>query len=134
MNFNEDLPTEFEFVVDDIEAVGELIDRFHLIWACLGALKLRIGQVWSELRTMDIKVTGLGTPLSLANERVDLERTRLNECTRVANCKLPLVKLAVLAGLIAGGILLASFTPLGDFLSREGVGVAIEWLRGHWRA
>ena len=41
-----------------------------------------------------------------------------------------LMKLGVLAGLIVGGIVLASFTPLGQFLSREGIGVAIEWLRG----
>lgn len=42
----------------------------------------------------------------------------------------PLVKLAVLATLIVGGVLLASFTPVGDYLSRDGIGRAITWLRG----
>lgn len=41
-----------------------------------------------------------------------------------------LTKLGVLALLLAGGALAAAFTPLGDYLSREGVGEAIAWLRG----
>jgi uncharacterized membrane protein YdjX (TVP38/TMEM64 family) len=40
-----------------------------------------------------------------------------------------LVRLAVLAALLLGGALAAAFTPLGDYLSREGVGEAISWLR-----
>jgi len=41
-----------------------------------------------------------------------------------------LLKLGALAVLLVGGALAAAFTPLGDFLSREGIGQAIEWLRG----
>lgn len=41
-----------------------------------------------------------------------------------------LLRLGVLAALVIGGALAASFTPLGDYLSREGVGQAIAWLRG----
>lgn len=41
----------------------------------------------------------------------------------------PLLKLGALAALILGAGLAAAFTPLGDYLSREGVGQAIEWLR-----
>ncbi|MEM7415359.1 MAG: DUF547 domain-containing protein [Gemmatimonadota bacterium] len=40
-----------------------------------------------------------------------------------------LVRLAGLAGLVVAGALAAAFTPLGDVLSREGIGDAIEWLR-----
>ncbi len=40
-----------------------------------------------------------------------------------------LLKLGVLAALLVGGALVAAFTPLGDYLSREGIGQGIEWLR-----
>ena len=40
-----------------------------------------------------------------------------------------LLKLAALAALLVGGALVAAFTPLGDYLSRDGIGQAIEWLR-----
>jgi len=39
------------------------------------------------------------------------------------------VRLGVLVALVVAGAAIASFTPLGDYLSREGVGDAIEWLR-----
>jgi uncharacterized membrane protein YdjX (TVP38/TMEM64 family) len=32
--------------------------------------------------------------------------------------------------ILASGAMLAAFTPLGDYLSRDGVGLAIDWLRG----
>lgn len=41
----------------------------------------------------------------------------------------PLLKLGALAALIVGGALVASFTPVGDYLSRDGIGIAIDWLR-----
>ncbi len=41
-----------------------------------------------------------------------------------------LLKLAILAGLLVSGAAAAAFTPVGDYLSREGVGQGIEWLRG----
>ena len=41
-----------------------------------------------------------------------------------------LLKLGALALLLVGGALAATLTPLGDYLSREGVGEAIAWLRG----
>ena len=41
-----------------------------------------------------------------------------------------LPKLAILAGLLGAGAAAAAFTPVGDYLSREGVGQGIEWLRG----
>lgn len=41
----------------------------------------------------------------------------------------PLLKLGALALLVVGGAVAASFTPLGDYLSRDGIGVAIDWLR-----
>ncbi len=41
-----------------------------------------------------------------------------------------LLRLAVLAALLAAGALAAAFTPLGEYLSRDGIGQAIEWLRG----
>jgi len=41
-----------------------------------------------------------------------------------------LVKLAILGVLIVSGALAATLTPLGEYLSREGVGQAITWLRG----
>ena len=40
------------------------------------------------------------------------------------------LKLTVLVLIIAGGGLAAALTPLGDYLSRDGVSEAIEWLRG----
>jgi uncharacterized membrane protein YdjX (TVP38/TMEM64 family) len=40
------------------------------------------------------------------------------------------VKLGVLVAILAGGAMAAAFTPLGDYLSRDGVGAAIDWLRG----
>lgn len=40
-----------------------------------------------------------------------------------------LLKLGVLAALLAGGTLVAALTPLGEYLSRDGVGQAIDWLR-----
>lgn len=42
----------------------------------------------------------------------------------------PLLKLGALVLLVGAGAAAAAFTPLGDVLSREGVGQAIEWLRG----
>ena len=41
-----------------------------------------------------------------------------------------LLRLLLLAALIGGGIAAATLTPLGDHLSRDGIGRAIEWLRG----
>jgi len=40
-----------------------------------------------------------------------------------------LIKLGLLASLLVGGALAAAFTPLGDYLSRDGVAQGIEWLR-----
>lgn len=40
-----------------------------------------------------------------------------------------ILKLGALATLLAGGAALAAFTPLGQVLSREGIGDAIGWLR-----
>jgi uncharacterized membrane protein YdjX (TVP38/TMEM64 family) len=40
-----------------------------------------------------------------------------------------LLKLAALATLLVGGALVAAFTPVGDYLSRDGIGIAIDWLR-----
>ena len=41
-----------------------------------------------------------------------------------------LLRLAILAGILLGGGVAAALTPAGDYLSREGIGQAIEWLRG----
>jgi len=41
-----------------------------------------------------------------------------------------IVKLLLLAAIILGGIALARFTPVGDFLSREGIDRGIEMVRG----
>lgn len=41
-----------------------------------------------------------------------------------------LLKLGVLLLLVVGGALAATLTPLGEYLSRDGVGEAIAWLRG----
>ena len=41
-----------------------------------------------------------------------------------------LVRLLALAAVIAGGILIVSFTPLGGYLSRDGVARGVEILRG----
>ena len=41
-----------------------------------------------------------------------------------------LIRLLALAAVIAGGILIVSFTPLGEYLSREGVARGVEILRG----
>lgn len=41
-----------------------------------------------------------------------------------------LLKLGLLAALLVGGALAAAFTPLGGYLSREGIGRGIDWLRG----
>ncbi|MFW6200470.1 MAG: TVP38/TMEM64 family protein, partial [Gemmatimonadota bacterium] len=46
------------------------------------------------------------------------------------NRKRALLKLAALAALVIGGIALARFTPVGDFLSREGIDRGIELVRG----
>ena len=51
------------------------------------------------------------------------------EGTRSAGAR-PFVKLGALVALVAGGALLAILSPLGSYLSREGVGEAITWLRG----
>jgi|AP95_1055475.scaffolds.fasta_scaffold08387_4 uncharacterized membrane protein YdjX (TVP38/TMEM64 family) len=40
------------------------------------------------------------------------------------------LKLGALLAIMFGGALVAAFTPLGQYLSRDGVGQAIEWLRG----
>jgi uncharacterized membrane protein YdjX (TVP38/TMEM64 family) len=40
------------------------------------------------------------------------------------------LKMAALVALLAGGALSAALTPIGDYLSVEGVGLAIDWLRG----
>ena len=40
-----------------------------------------------------------------------------------------LLRLAILVLLVAAGAAAAAFTPLGDYLSREGVSQGIEWLR-----
>lgn len=42
----------------------------------------------------------------------------------------PLLKLGLLAALVAGGVLLATVTPVGDYLTRDGIGRGIAWLRG----
>ena len=42
----------------------------------------------------------------------------------------PLLKLAVLALIVVGGLLAARFTPLGEYLSRDGVTRGVELLRG----
>lgn len=47
----------------------------------------------------------------------------------VAKDRGALLRLAGLAGLVVAGALAAAFTPLGDVLSREGIGDAIAWLR-----
>jgi len=41
-----------------------------------------------------------------------------------------LLKLSLLVALVAGGAAAAALTPVGDYLSREGIGEAITWLRG----
>ena len=41
-----------------------------------------------------------------------------------------LIRLLALAAVIAGGILIVTFTPLGGYLSREGVARGVEILRG----
>ena len=43
----------------------------------------------------------------------------------------PLVKLVVFVLLLAGGYLAATQTPLSTYLTREGIGEAMSWLRGH---
>ena len=43
----------------------------------------------------------------------------------------PLLKLGILVLILAGGYLVARATPAGDYLTREGVGEAIGWLRGN---
>lgn len=48
----------------------------------------------------------------------------------VKNRNRGLMRLLALATVIAGGILIASFTPLGGYLSREGVARGVEVLRG----
>lgn len=40
-----------------------------------------------------------------------------------------ILKLATLAALLVGGSLVAAFTPVGEYLSRDGIGIAIDWLR-----
>ena len=40
-----------------------------------------------------------------------------------------LLRLAGLACIVGAGALAATLTPLGDYLTRDGVGEAIEWLR-----
>ena len=41
-----------------------------------------------------------------------------------------LLKLGLLLALIAGGLVAANATPLGAYFSREGIGQAIDWIRG----
>ena len=40
-----------------------------------------------------------------------------------------LLRLVALVGVIASGGLLVAFTPLGSYLSRDGIDLAISWLR-----
>lgn len=47
-----------------------------------------------------------------------------------APSRAPLAKLAGLVALVAVGAILAATTPVGEFLSRDGIGTAVEWLRG----
>ena len=42
-----------------------------------------------------------------------------------------LLRLAVIALILVGGFLIVRLTPAGEYLTREGVGAAIEQLRGH---
>lgn len=48
----------------------------------------------------------------------------------VKNRNRGLIRLLALVAVIAGGILIVSFTPLGGYLSREGVARGVEILRG----
>lgn len=41
-----------------------------------------------------------------------------------------LLKLGALGALVLGAVLLVTLTPVGDTLSREGIGRAVSWLRG----
>ena len=43
----------------------------------------------------------------------------------------PLLKLGLLVLLVIGGYLVATKTPLSAYLTREGIGEAMAWLRGH---
>jgi uncharacterized membrane protein YdjX (TVP38/TMEM64 family) len=47
----------------------------------------------------------------------------------MTNVRGPLLRLALLAGLVIAGGLLAALTPVGDYLTRDGVGEAAVWLR-----
>lgn len=40
-----------------------------------------------------------------------------------------LLKLGVLLAILVGGVAIAKFSPLGQYLSRDGIGQAIEWIR-----
>ena len=42
-----------------------------------------------------------------------------------------LLKLALLVAVLVGGYLVATQTPLSNYLTRDGIGDAVEWLRGH---
>ncbi|MGB1840337.1 MAG: VTT domain-containing protein [Longimicrobiales bacterium] len=42
----------------------------------------------------------------------------------------PLLKLVALVVLVGAGAVAAAVTPLGDYLGRDGIGQAIDWLRG----
>lgn len=44
--------------------------------------------------------------------------------------KAPLLKLLLLGALLSAGILLARLTPVGEYLTRDGIGAAMEALRG----
>ncbi|MCY4399994.1 MAG: VTT domain-containing protein [Gemmatimonadetes bacterium] len=43
----------------------------------------------------------------------------------------PLLKLALLVAVLAGGYLVATQTPVSNYLTREGIGEAMAWLSGH---
>lgn len=58
-----------------------------------------------------------------------LESDRGEEAT-TGDRRAAFLKLTALVVLVAGGILLARMTPLGDYLSREGVGRVVAQLRG----
>jgi len=49
---------------------------------------------------------------------------------RPGNGRATWLKFGAFVALLAGGALVATLTPVGDLFSREGIGTAVEWLRG----